>query len=142
MPPQNSQKTMRAFIVVGLLLGLLLLAGLGVYAAVQYFELSSTLGGANPTPPPTKIPAESAEKPTASSAPSTIPAGQAETATAKSPTPAVAADLAATATAACGLFLSQFPGTPCPAEAVPGIEMTATAACATFRSQFPGTPCP
>ncbi len=47
-----------------------------------------------------------------------------------------------TATAACYLFVSQFPGTPCPAEAVPGIEATATAACAQFQSQFPGTPCP
>jgi hypothetical protein len=47
-----------------------------------------------------------------------------------------------TATAACYLFSSQFPGTPCPATAVPGIEATATAACAQFQSQFPGTPCP
>ena len=48
----------------------------------------------------------------------------------------------ATATAACYLFIVQFPGTPCPAAAVPGIEATATAACAQFLSQFPGTPCP
>jgi hypothetical protein len=47
-----------------------------------------------------------------------------------------------TATAACYLFSSQFPGTPCPATAVLGIEATATAACAQFQSQFPGTPCP
>jgi|GEM_PF-1800435 len=51
-------------------------------------------------------------------------------------------DFDATATVACYLFSVQFPGTPCPATAVPGIEATATVACAQFQSQFPGTPCP
>lgn len=64
------------------------------------------------------------------------------TATPLQPLPSWTPRVEATATAACLTFLSQFPGTPCPEEAIPLIEVTLTVDCQHFEAIHPGTPCP
>ena len=127
--PRSSGRALTYVIILGVAVGALMLGGLGVYGFITYFSGDDldTAGApsgeetevlaASPTALATEIPAEVGKQ------------------SLKDP-------IAATATAACGLFLSQFPGTPCPSTEVREADMTATAACGLFLSQFPGTPCP
>jgi hypothetical protein len=127
--PSSSGKALTYVIILGVAAGVLMLGGLGVYGFITYFggddsDTADALLGqetenlaASPTALATGIPAEVGRQ------------------SLKDP-------IAATATAACGLFLSQFPGTPCPPAGVQEADMTATAACERFISEFPGTPCP
>lgn len=139
-PGGRSQGRIVSTVAIGIFaVGALFLIGLGIYAYFKYFSGGGGIGAQTPTsladqmvtrtaaavsgetlPPPTKPAATRDQRPTA--------------------TPTAVLD--ATATAACSLLQLQFPGTPCPAVAVPGIEATATAACIRLQSEFPGTPCP
>jgi len=125
---ETSKPEKRFLIVVGVFisLGLIVLGSFGVYMLKQAISLGGT------STPPTEF--TDTEVPVLDQAEAT-PQMPVSVGT-ESP------NFEATATAACSLFIVQFPGTPCPAVAVPGIEATATAACAQFLSQFPGTPCP
>ena len=121
----GSNKAFIWLIVLGIGAGVLLLGALGVYGFLEYFGTDDTaieLPGSD----------ESLLVIETSEAIATPPAGELSTAD----------PVAAIATDACGSFLSQFPGTPCPSERIPGVEATATVACKEFLSQFPGTPCP
>lgn len=125
---ETSKPEKRFLIVIGVFisLGLIVLGSFGVYMLKQ----ASSLGG--PSTPPTEF------------TDTEVPVLDQAEATPQMPLSVGTEilNLEATATAACSLFIVQFPGTPCPAVAIPGIEATATAACAQFLSQFPGTPCP
>lgn len=138
--PNSSRQTVRRtrkLIIGGLAFGLLILVGLGSYTIIQYINLEARLeeqsdkadvqGGRDSTGiDSTENQLNGTLTPTRKSTPTNF----------QNP------DYAMTATAGCAVFQSQFPGTPCPGTAVPGIDITATEACAVFQSQFPGTPCP
>lgn len=129
-----AQERLVRWIVAGMVVvGVCFLAGVTLYS-LQYF-----LPAPFPEVPRTSLPSPTDIEPTLTMTPTVSPEPQRPV---EQVTVTPTADLQATATAACGLFQTQFPGTPCPPTAVPGIEATATKACATFRERFPGTPCP
>jgi len=127
--PRSSGKAVTYVIILGVAVGVLMLGGLGIYGFITYFsgddsDTADALSGeetenlaAGSTALATGVPGLVGQQ-------------------------ALKDSIDATATAACGLFISQFPGTPCPPAEVLAAEMTATAACGIFLSQFPGTPCP
>ncbi len=127
--PSSSGRALTYVIILGVAAGVLLLGGLGVYGFITYFNGDDSDTADAPSREETE---NLAASPTALA--TVAPGGVDQLSPADS--------IAATATAACGVFLSQFPGTPCPPTGVQEVELTATAACERFISEFPGTPCP
>lgn len=127
--PGPSGRAPTYVIILGIAAGVLLLGALGVYGFITYFS------GDDPDPADV-LSGEETEN--LAARPTALATGIPEEVGQQSP----ADSIAATATAACGLFLSQFPGTPCPSAGVREVDITATEACGLFLSQFPGTPCP
>ena len=127
--PSSSGRALTYVIILGVAVGVLMLGGLGVYGFITYFSGDDSDTADAPSGEETEV---LAAGPTALA--TGIPEGVGQQSLKDS--------TAATATAACGLFLSQFPGTPCPPAVVQEVDRTATAACARFISELPGTPCP
>ena len=125
----SSSRVQNYIIILGIAAGVLMLGGLGVYGFITYFN--------GDDPDPADAPSGEETENLAAS-PTALATGIPE----KVGQQSLKDSTAATATAACGLFLSQFPGTPCPPAVVQEVDMTATAACARFISELPGTPCP
>jgi hypothetical protein len=134
---ENLIKVIIAF-VIGL--GVLGLGAIGMYAYLEYFR----------GPESTRVPAAGATSidqtnPRATKVESqaiSTPSVTLQAMASASHTAIQTQDFAATATAGCAAFSDLFPGTPCPEQAIPGIEATATQACEVFLQRFPGTPCP
>jgi hypothetical protein len=133
---QTGRRTQR-LIIGGLIFGLLLLVGLGSYTIIQYIDLQDRLNEQLD-----KVDVEGGKDTTGLESTENQRNGTPTPTRRETPTSYQNPDYALTATAGCAVFQSQFPGTPCPGTAVPGIEITATEACNIFQSQFPGTPCP
>lgn len=130
----RGERTFRIVVLAVAAVGVLVIAALGWYLASSF--MGSDLEG---TPTSTAIgllATEMTQRPSAGD--TTVP----EIATVATDQDGEEPNQRATATAACELYQSQFPGTPCPDHPVPGIEQTATAACDAFQDEFPGTPCP
>jgi hypothetical protein len=133
---QSGTRT-RRLIIGGLVFGLLLLVGLGSYTVIRYIDLGARLEEQSD-----KVDIEGGKDTTGLESTENQLSGTPTPTRKKTPTSFQTPDYVMTATAGCVVFQSQFPGTPCPGTAVPGIEITATEACIIFQSQFPGTPCP
>jgi hypothetical protein len=129
---QTGRRT-RRLIIGGLVFGLLLLVGLGSYVIIQFIDLNEQLD---------KVDVDGGKDTTGIESVESQRNGTPTPTRKGTPTDYQNPDYIMTATAGCAVFQSQFPGTPCPGTAVPGIEITATEACILFQSQFPGTPCP
>jgi len=142
----KSGRAIKNLIIAGVFIGILILSGLGLYAYLHYFqprEAETPPAQLETTGPPSVIETLPDKPPTTDSmSAKVLPTDTLALKTEASPDVSPESDLAATATAACVLFMAQFPATPCPEIAIPGIEATATAGCAQFMEQFPGTPCP
>ena len=136
-PSWQTERRTRRLIIGGLVFGLLLLVGLGSYTVIRYIDL-----GARLEEPSDKVDIEGGKVTAGFESSGNQLSGTSTPTRKKTPTSFQNPDYAMTATAGCAVFQSQFPGTPCPGTAVPGIELTATEACIQFQSQFPGTPCP